>query len=107
MRYAVLVAALALLGGPARAQTVPEFETLRWCFDRVPLGSTDVNGVDACVLNEERDGEAIQATYAAVPAGVRMECEAYAVRVSNGWGSYNLLGACLGEKLRPKHRRGS
>ena len=104
MRFTILAAALVLSCGGARAQTVPEYETLRWCFDRVPFGSYGASGIDACVDNEERDAVALQATYSTIPSAVRMECEAYATRVSNGWGSYNVLGSCLDDKLR-RHTR--
>lgn len=95
---AVAIIALLLLAGPGWARDVPAYGTYEWCSGKVPLGSTGVDGFPGCVYNEAQQAEALAAAPEHVPGAVEGNCDAYARRVGNGFGSYSALATCLNDK---------
>ena len=95
MRSIFLAAALATIGGSANAQMPPSYDIVGWCRDDVATGGFPEDGIARCVAVEQRKARALRSNYWSVPESIRDQCESATAGLTQGRGSYAVLGYCL------------
>ena len=103
MRSALPILMLLCLGGSAQARAfLPIYDLYSYCSERVPFGSTGVDGVLTCIDDENLEASALAAHYASIREDLRSRCEASTLTSTKGFGAYSALTACI-DSERLKH----